>query len=142
MQSEKLKPRIGEERLGDMKDILILLVAFQLKHFLADYPLQTKYMLGKFKGGPEWIKPLVAHCCIHAFGTLIISLFWLNLNEAFHLVIIDFSIHFVMDRIKAAPDILGRFKPEQPQFWWSLGFDQMVHHLTHYLLIFLILCGG
>lgn len=24
-------------------------------------------------------------------------------------------------------------------FWWSLGLDQMVHHLTHYIIIYLII---
>jgi len=24
-------------------------------------------------------------------------------------------------------------------FWWCLGFDQMIHHLTHYVCIYLML---
>ena len=35
--------------------IYLLLVIYQIKHFLCDYPLQGKFMLGKFKGGLEWI---------------------------------------------------------------------------------------
>jgi hypothetical protein len=85
-----------------------------------------------------------------------------------------------MDRIKASPDLLGRYealskhemivqvvpvlndwKKQGPcslsaprgrgytramervksnmYFWWSLGFDQGVHHLTHYGIIYLII---
>ena len=59
-------------------------------------------------------------------------------------------VHFTMDRIKASPNMLGRFKPltketyptaneaaikSNTYFWWSLGLDQGVHHLTHYVII-------
>ena len=116
--------------------VIILLIIFQIKHFLADYPLQNTYMLGKFKDGWGWVLPLVAHCGVHAWVTLGIvffvnpSLWWLSL--------VDFSLHFTMDRIKAWKLLLGRFKPEQPYFWWSLGFDQMFHHITHYLIIYIL----
>ena len=174
-----------------MKTIFLLLIIYQIKHFLADYPLQGKYMLGKFKKSPDYIGPLLAHVGVHGAFTLAIA-------SAFHcgyapwLALLDMVIHFVMDRIKASPDLLGRFQaiskgeyhnhvrdvehlkmmmdPNEPYrlpnaagmkdyqqrlveceaafavkmrsnvlFWWSLGLDQMVHHLTHYLLIYLIL---
>jgi hypothetical protein len=117
--------------------ILSLLIAFQLKHFLADFPLQGKYMLGKFKGGTEWILPLVAHAGVHAGFTLLIvamvdvSLWWLAL--------VDFALHFTMDRIKASPYIWGKYPITDKKFWWALGVDQMVHHLTHYFIIWRII---
>lgn len=123
----------------DIINIFILLVLFQLKHFIADYPLQGQYMLGKFKSGYEWILPLVAHSSVHALGTFIVSIIFVSLPIAIGLAILDFIIHSTMDRIKASPNLLGRFKPDNRYFWWSLGFDQMVHHLTHYLIIFIII---
>lgn len=119
-----------------MITLFVILALFQLKHFIADYPLQGTYMLGKFKGGWEWVKPLLAHVAVHAvFTTTIVSFFrpslwWLGLLDAF--------IHFTMDRIKASPNLLGRFKPDNKYFWWALGFDQMVHHLTDLLVVFLL----
>jgi hypothetical protein len=116
---------------------LLLLCAYQLKHFFADYPLQTPYMLRKFESGRTWILPLAAHAGVHAGATLLIalcvrpSMFWLAL--------VDFVVHFIVDRIKASPSLLGRFKPNQPYFWWALGADQMAHHLTHYGILFLLL---
>jgi len=78
-------------------------------------------------------------------------------------------VHFAMDRIKASPNLLGRFKmldgprfvevykhaynpnfkpvvsnkfkerlSHNTYFWWSLGLDQGVHHLTHYLVIYFL----
>lgn len=52
--------------------IFILLIAFQIKHFLCDYPLQGKYMLGKFNK-EDWKLPLAAHAGTHAIGTSVIA---------------------------------------------------------------------
>lgn len=116
-----------------------LLILFQIKHFVADFPLQGQYMLGKFKSGTEWILPLMAHSSVHAMGTFIISILFVSFNVALSLAVLDFVIHSTMDRIKASPNLLGRFSMDNKYFWWSLGFDQMVHHLTHYVIIFIIL---
>lgn len=121
--------------------LIILLVVYQLKHFIADYPLQGEYMLGKFKSGWDWVKPLAAHCAVHAAFTLIIALIVLsgNIGLALCLALMDFVIHFCMDRVKASPNIWGKYNPQQPKFWYALGVDQMVHHLTHYIIIFIML---
>lgn len=159
--------------------IIVLLVAYQIKHLICDYPLQGRYMLGKFSADPKiWLPALAAHSGVHALGTaLIVSWVFffsktLHTNEfVFKWIILlstfDFLVHFVMDRIKASPRLLGRFKAlsakeylwmnnamhdpsehenarkaldklvrDNTYFWWALGFDQMVHHLTHYAIIF------
>lgn len=129
-----------------MIELFTLLILFQLKHFICDYPLQTPYMLGKMKA-TGWVKPLAAHATIHALFTFIISMWFIIITlpgVGFILIptllaLLDFTIHFVVDRLKASPSIGGRFKPDQPYFWWALGADQMAHHLTHYLIIFILI---
>lgn len=157
-----------------MTEVFILLILFQVKHFIADYPLQGKYMLGKFKPGYDFIIPLSAHCFIHFILTFNICLvFTNNFKTSLYLSLFDFIIHFIMDRIKASPNMLGRFKPlsakdmieimsrnfnnfnstseykrvlhsdkiklkHNTYFWWSLGLDQAVHHLTHYFIIYMV----
>ena len=147
-----------------MFQIFVLLAVYQLKHFLADYPLQGAYMLQKFKGGWEWVLPLVAHAGVHGLFTLVISLL---VNPAlWWLSLVDFVVHFTMDRIKASPNLLGRYKAlsakeftyifnklglDHPDaqaelkgnkyFWWALGLDQAVHHLTHYVIIYVLVKG-
>jgi hypothetical protein len=147
--------------------MVLLLVIFQLKHFLADYPLQGHYMLGKFKEGWGYIVPLAAHCLVHAVFTFGIVSWWLislddvenRFSLALSLATIDFLSHFIMDRVKAAPKMLGMFKPlsaidykfyystkdrpdsgaallDNKMFWICLGLDQMVHHLTNYYIIY------
>lgn len=124
-----------------MNNVFLLLIIFQIKHFLADYPLQTPYMLGKFK--PDWsfFWPLYYHSWVHATLTLLIAFsFTGDSIFSIKLYLIDGILHFFMDRIKAGPKYLGRFKDMyDKKFWWSLGADQMVHHLTHYMLIYFIL---
>jgi hypothetical protein len=148
-----------------MNDIFQLLLLFQFKHYFADFPLQTSYMLGKFKSGEEWILPLFAHSAVHGLFTFVIVYFFRS-DLAIHLAATDLIAHSIMDRIKASPALLGRFKalssremrivkrgPSIPSqivpfeqslrsntyFWWSLGFDQMFHHMTHYYIIWRIL---
>ncbi len=159
-----------------IESLLILLVLFQLKHFLADYPLQRPWMLGKFKEGWGFVPPLLAHVSVHGLLTYLIVRFWTgDVRMGFCLAALDMTIHFMMDRLKAGPRYMGRWKPLNAEqmaratkfawkrdipdlygplyvgrfygaqlrgntlFWWSLGLDQMVHHLTHYLIIYLLL---
>ena len=160
--------------------IFILLVVYQLKHFLADYPFQGQYMLGKFSDDWKvWVPALSAHAGVHALMTWIIFQ-WVqgfytqfgdvNTGLSAAAAAIDFVVHFTMDRIKASPNLMGRWKNLSPRdyeyykkcdsypgndphvhrvvskifrgnkyFWWALGFDQMVHHLTHYGLIYILI---
>ena len=140
--------------------LFILLIIFQLKHFIADFPLQNSYMLGKFKE-KGWILPLTAHAGVHAILTGLISSMFVNIYAIIGLMIFDFIIHFTMDRVKASPKMLGKYSAlskrdversithsscqltdkdwkNNTYFWWSLGLDQMVHHITHYIIIYFL----
>ena len=119
-------------------EIFTLLVLFQLKHFICDYPLQTQYMLGKMQA-TGWIQPLAAHAAVHSLATYIITMYFVGPFTAILFALADFIVHFTVDRIKASPKLGGRWNPTQPYFWWALGADQMAHHLTHYLFIYLII---
>lgn len=160
--------------------LFTLLVVYQIKHFLADYPLQTPYMLKKFLPGRDFVKPLACHAGVHgAFTFLIAFCFRQQVGLALGLAAFDFTVHFVVDRIKASPKMLGRYKAITPDeykgnmsiiraaedpkshpeiklaakgfqrriksntyFWWALGWDQMMHHLTHYVIIWCLITTG
>lgn len=117
--------------------LILLFVAFQVKHFLADFPLQNQYMLGKGKDS-DWELPLFSHVLVHAFGTFLVTA-WFGVSDAICFALFDACIHWTMDRIKADKRLLGRYNPSQKQFWNALGFDQMIHHLTGGVIIFYIL---
>lgn len=135
--------------------IWLLLVLYQIKHFVCDYPLQTPYMLRKFLKFPDFILPLLSHSLIHGFTTFLIC-FLIRPQYAFGAALFDTIVHFIIDRIKASPNLGGRFKPltketystatseqlnSNTYFWWALGADQFAHHITHYIIIFVITFG-
>ena len=117
--------------------LIYLLIFFQVKHFIADFVLQNVWMLQKSRPGWDFVLPLAIHCSVHALTTLVVTL-WLA-PQLWWLAVLDFAVHFVMDRIKAGPRYLGRFTDVRGKaFWVSFGIDQMVHHLTHLYICYLI----
>ena len=118
--------------------VLVFCAIFQIKHFFCDYIFQNRYMLGKFKDS-GWLLPLSCHCAIHSVFTFVLIFPTESITLAIKLSLFDFVCHFVMDRIKAGKTWLGRWHHQSPFFWWTLGLDQMVHHLTHYAIIYVLL---
>jgi len=123
---------------NNLEYLFFLLIAFQVKHFIADFPLQREYMLRKTLSGWDFFVPLAVHCGVHAFLSLLIILY---VNPVFWgLALVDFVAHFIMDRIKSGPKYLGRFNDKsKPGYWNALGFDQMIHHLTGFGMIWILL---
>jgi hypothetical protein len=97
-------------------------------------------MLGKFNPSPSYVIPLMAHCAVQAIGTFLIAFLYCGTVNKLVLCVtlLDFMSHFVIDRLKASPNLLGRFTYEEPYFWWALGFDQMLHQIVYIIIIFLI----
>ena len=96
-------------------------------------------MLNKIRDGWDFIPPLSLHCFVHAIFTLAIVL-WLNKPGLWNLALIDFVVHFIMDRIKAGSKYLGRYRDKtKAAYWNSLGFDHMVQHITHTYLVWVII---
>ncbi len=128
-------------------EVFILLLAFQVKHLIADYYLQFPYMYEN-KGKPyffDWFRPLLDHAGVHALFTLIVvSLFILNVAPdistriAFAIIgsvtLFDFVTHFVTDRWKATQ----KTDPSKAWFWQSLGIDQMIHHVVGIIIVFVV----
>ncbi len=125
--------------MSQLELCFVLLILFQIKHFLADFPLQVNYMIFyKTKPGWEFFVPLFLHSLVHSLFTLVITLIFAP--SVWWLFLVDLGIHFAMDRIKSSPTLLGRFNDiTKGPFWWCLGFDQMVHHLTDLFTIWIIL---
>lgn len=114
-----------------------LLIYFQFKQFLADFPLQGEYMLKKTQAGWGFLLPLVVHCLVHSVLTALVVLPYRS--HLWWLIAVDFVIHFLMDRIKSGPRYLGRFNDkEKPAYWNCFGIDQMVHHLTHLWIVWVL----
>lgn len=108
---------------------------YMLKHFLADFVLQNRYMLGKFKPFPGFILPLAAHSGIHALLTAVIvgcalvsvdaklDSYWLVPIVAAY----DFVTHYLVDLIKAQYTRMTNATAKDERFWIAIGLDQLAH---------------
>jgi hypothetical protein len=115
---------------------VFLSALFILKHFVADFLLQTGWMAFGKERDKQWTAPLAVHAGIHGVATLLIclaiapQLAWLGA--------VDFAVHSIFDRVKALVTRAAGATPEQTTFWWFLGFDQTLHHLTDLAFVFVL----
>jgi hypothetical protein len=109
-----------------------LLIVMALKHYVADFALQSNWIARGKEQREGWFAPLAAHVLIHAAFTLAIALavaprlWWIALG--------DLVIHFAIDRAKSRLSQWGGWDTSRVQFWWVLGFDQFLHQVTNVAL--------
>ena len=127
-----------------MTDIFWALVSvftiLQIKHFICDYPLQTPYQLlnkGKY-GHPGGI----IHSGIHALATA--TTFLVVTPTIFIGAVImvgEFLLHYHTDWAKDQITKGMGVTAKDHVFWWAIGADQLVHHLS-YVVIAGVLVGA
>lgn len=111
-----------------------LLLAFQAKHFLCDFPLQKHKSNKGSLVFCKWYPDLAEHCLVHMLGTFLVCLPAAGWRFSLTLATLDFLLHFATDRVKAHPRLGGRWTPADKLFWVALGADQMVHHVVNIFL--------
>lgn len=109
--------------------LTVLGMVFGTKHVLADFILQTTWMARGKERPSGWVPPLLAHAACHAVLTLAITL--VALPRLWWLSLIDLAVHLAIDRSKTLLAQRSGWSPDQPQFWWLLGFDQYLHQITN-----------
>jgi hypothetical protein len=109
------------------------------KHVIADYVLQSSWMARGKQRTRGWLAPLAAHAGCHGILTTAIALsaaprlWWLG--------VVDFLAHSTIDRCKSAAAAAYRWTPEHRLFWWSIGIDQSLHHLTGFFIAIMLVAG-
>lgn len=112
---------------------ITLLACLEFKHFLADFVLQRPYQFlnkGRY-GHPGG----VLHASIHGVGTFL-ALLPLGVRQAIVAAVIDAIVHYHIDWSKE--QLVSHFNARSSstdRFWWLLGADQMLHHLTYLVLV-------
>ena len=120
--------------------VTALLIVMAAKHFCADFLFQTQWIATGKAARRGWLAPLLVHAAGHAGLTLVIilvlspGLWWI--------APIEFVLHAVIDRVKALVGAHAHLDATQAEFWWLLGFDQFLHHLTNIVIVFAILAYG
>ena len=118
--------------------VIGLLVWLQVKHFAADYLLQTPRMIA---GKGHFDRPGgYVHAAIHVIGTAP-ALIYAGLGGGLVAVLLagEFAVHFLVDHLKA---LQARLRPESPasaRFWAMHGADQLAHHLTYAAILFVVM---
>lgn len=111
-----------------------LLLLF-VKHFICDFPLQANPWLYRNKG--TYLHPGgIVHASIHGIGTLLVLNPFIG-SMSITFALIDMVIHYHIDWTKMN---LAKHYDLQPQnsenFWILLGFDQLLHHMTYFMIIY------
>ena len=115
--------------------VLFLLSGLELKHFIADYLLQTGWMIG---GKGNLASPGgYAHAGIHVIGSAIVLLLvHIPLPALALLLVAEFVVHYALDFAKVYYG-RGIDPDEDAQRFWALhGLDQLFHQLTYVAMIY------
>lgn len=116
----------------------IMLVWFQVKHFVADYLMQPKWVLGG-KGSMRRAGGYV-HAGVHAVGSVPAYLIaGLGATEIAVLVLAEFVIHYAIDFCKIGLSRRSHAGPDKASYWAMHGADQLAHQLTYAGLIYVAL---
>jgi hypothetical protein len=114
-----------------MTMVVILLALFGIKHFIADFVLQTDTMLndkGTY-GAPGGLD----HAAWHGILTFLVVVWFVNPYTATLLALADAAIHYHVDWAKTR--LSSGLGPADRKFWLYLGADQGLHYLTYVGLI-------
>ena len=120
-------------------EILALLALLQIKHWYADFKIQT-YMQTVKKG--VWLDLTgLSHSADHMWCTLVALMIFSLLHPIGALTILLISIseaviHYIIDFVKVK---YGCKDNTNPLFWNQFGLDQLAHQLTYLAMVCIIL---
>ncbi len=106
-----------------------------VKHFVCDFPLQVSPWMYRNKGIYLHLGGLT-HAAIHAVGTWLVLIFFIG-QQALLYALIDFVVHYHIDWAKLRFNKRYDWRPDNSNgFWILLGFDQLLHHITYFVIIY------
>ena len=119
-----------------MNDTLLLVLLLFTKHFIVDFPLQTKYQWSN-KG--TYMHPGgMLHAFLHGAGTAL-CFWWYAPLACIYLGFIDAFVHYHIDWAKININKSNNYTIENPKFWAWLGADQLAHSLTYLFIVWALI---
>lgn len=115
--------------------VLAAMAYLLTKHAVADFLLQTEtiYRQKGIYGAPGGL----IHAFIHIALTAPVFLFWPGGGAALAATILaaEFIVHYHIDWGKAQIVQRQDWKANDPQYWYALGLDQLLHGLTYVAIL-------
>lgn len=114
-----------------------LISALLIKHMVADFVLQTPWMIvnkGQYghAGG-------LAHAGIHSGLTLLVIIWVCAPLVAVTILVAEFIVHYHLDWGKEKVNQSFATTPENGLYWRTFGIDQLAHQLTYVVMVAIIL---
>ena len=118
-------------------EIIFLLSLFQIKHWYADFHIQTYDQTLRKGVWMDWVG--ISHSIDHVYTTMIILLFFSIFYYMSPLFILCISImegliHYLVDFIKVK---YGCKDSTTPKYWSQFGVDQLFHHFTYLTMAYI-----
>jgi len=120
-------------------DILLLLALLQIKHWYADFKIQT-YMQTVKKG--VWLDPVgMSHTLDHIWTSavvlIIFSIFYpIPILTIPVVILIEGIYHYLIDYTKVR---YGCKDSTKPLFWNQFGLDQLAHQFSYLVIAWYLL---
>lgn len=106
-----------------------------IKHFICDFPLQTSPWMYRNKGIYLHLGG-ITHALLHGLGTWLVLVFFIG-QQALLYALIDFMLHYHIDWAKLNINKHYDLRADNSNwFWILLGFDQLAHHITYFLIVY------
>jgi hypothetical protein len=115
-------------------DIIVLLLLLQIKHWYADFKIQT-YMQTVKKG--VWLDPIgISHTIDHMWCSLVVLLPFclfspVALSAVLTAVVLEGITHYLIDYTKVK---YGCKDNTTPLFWNQFGLDQLAHQFCYLMM--------
>lgn len=120
-------------------ETLVLLLLLQIKHWYADFKIQT-YMQTVKKG--VWLNLVgLSHSMDHMWTTMVALLAFsfivpVSAMTILTLAVAEGVIHYIIDFVKVK---YGCKDNTKPLFWNQFGLDQLAHQITYLIMAAIII---
>jgi hypothetical protein len=120
-------------------EILALLTLLQIKHWYADFKIQT-YMQTIKKG--VWLDPVgISHTMDHIWCSLVALfvfsvIFPINVSLVIPIVFVEGILHYTIDYTKVK---YGCKDNTKPLFWNQFGLDQLAHQVCYMAMAYILI---
>ncbi len=121
--------------------ILLTLLAFQVKHLICDFVLQTRYQVDN-KGWYGRVGGII-HAGWHAIFSIPVLLIMTRVPALIFLIVVaEFVVHYHTDWFKARIVRIRGWSQNDEIYWVAFGTDQFIHQVTYILMVVMVLRAG